>query len=250
VITPLFGNLTPLAAARRRSTYAEYVQGTINPALWLRFRETSGTTIANSGSGGTGLNGTASNVTVNQTGQLGAGEAADFNGTNSLITVPASASLGSATYSVAILCRLDNTGESAQGTFFRFGLNAANGDILRLEATGLSAYTYNGTAYQVTRATSNPALSTWVWVFAVRNGGGSGEWRLYRSVSGVLTEFAYGTQQNVTSGRPNHDSLPLHVGNRAVTLDHTLDGLLDEFIWTSGVLSTAQMQQIITLSGL
>src|SRR5690554_5596660 len=89
----------------RFKSYFARVEDTA-PLIWLRMRETTGTTAVNAGSGGATLNGTISGaITLGQIGKLGANDAFDYaTSSDGAITIPNHASwAGAASYTYAAL---------------------------------------------------------------------------------------------------------------------------------------------------
>lgn len=226
-------------------TYADYV-ASLAPLLWLRLRETSGTTAANSGSLGAAQNGVNTDVTVGQTGQLGANEAADLNGTTSKIQVPATASLNLNAWTYACLVKADTAGESSQGNFFAYDVAGNFAAKFNSALTALRCAWGTGT-FSVSVTTTGLTAGTWAWVFFTFDFAGDKKIRIYTGVAGVLAEKAYSSQTD-TAAVPTLTGQSLIVGNTSNQV-FTFDGLYDEFLVKDRVLTTGEMTQIVTLSG-
>lgn len=239
-----------LGGASYASTLQSFVDAGTLP-LWLRFRETSGTTAANAGSSGATLNATWTPGvgSVGQTGKLGANEAYLYDALNSKATIADATSIASAAvFTQAVLIRPATAGESNSGAFMYWdsntqayfkidsNLNAVN---VRVDTDATSANTLG---------TLTLAANTWQWVFATYDNAGDRKLRLYKGVGGAVTEAtAYGAQTAAT-GNLIAQGTALVIGNRSAN-DNTFDGLFDEALRFNIVLSSAQMLQIVQQSG-
>lgn len=225
--------------------YAGYITA-LNPALWLRMRETSGSTASNSGSAGSALNGTMTNVTLGQTGQLGANEAFDFASATNRIAVPNDATLQAATvtFTLAALIKPDSAGGGSQGRVIEYP-----GRMVLLFNSAITSWLMQITGSSGANTTTTAGLATgaWNWLFVTYDNTGDRKARLYRVSSNAITEYGYSAQPAV-SGTLGTPSTTLYVGNRA-TLDRAWDGMDDELIITGSILSTTQMADIARLSG-
>lgn len=235
------GTLTPA------QKYEAYITS-LAPLLWLRLRETSGTTPVNSGSlAGLTITWTAGAGALGQTGQLGANEAYDFDALASIITIAATASLDLATFTEVALVRPDAAGESSVGRISNYGSGTQftqfNGAL-----TALRAQVGAGTAAN-TVATTGLTAATWALLFQTYDDAGDRKVRLYKGIAGAVAEYAYSTQDAATGTRSSVAASALNVGNRTLT-DCTWDGLYDEFMMFNRILSAAEMLQITLLSGL
>lgn len=225
------------------------IAASLNPLLWYKFNEPSGTTVINYGSLGSGQNGTYSNATLAQTGQLGAGQAALWNGITTYVQVPATAALETPT--ARTWCFLHNPtsgGEGNNGRLYNWA-NAGNA----LFQTNVNKVLYALIATSATTATSlTPSnfitLSAWQWSFITYDDAGDRKIRFYKGVSGAVTEATYSTQTAAT-GTLAATGGDLFIGNRQLA-DQTYDGLIDEVIMCNSILTTAQMLQMTLLSGL
>lgn len=226
-------------------TYVEYITQTINPVLWMRNRETSGTTATNSGSAGATLNGViGGTTTLGQTGQLGANEAFLCDGATSIVTITNNAlinQLSAATY--AFLVNINSAGEGSLGRFFDAGtdrifFNSVSRNIQAMFAgSGGNAQTITSDAI---------ATATWQWLFVTYDFSGDKIVRIYKGVSGTATQLATSTQTAGSGSKANNTSNK-NLWNDA-TQARTMDGLVDEFFLVDRVLSNAEMQQIVSLT--
>ena len=229
--------------------YNSLVAG-LAPLLWYRMDEAA-TPAVNRGSLGSAANGTVANMGAFQ--QAGPNAiiplAYDYNGTTSIITVPVTAGMESASFTVACLVNPDNAGEGSVGYFVELNTAAAASQFFLFfnsALTSIQARIYNtGATNFNTNTTTGISAGVWTWVFAQFNAA-TGLCRLWKSVSGILTEFAYSVNPALTgtarqAGRG-------YVGTN-VTGAGTQDGKYAQFMQFGSLLSTADMQSIITLSG-
>lgn len=227
----------------------EQVVNTLAPLLWYKMNE-SATPAVNYGSVGSAADGVAANVSFQQAGPNAAIPlAVEYNGTTSIITSAQSAGLQSTDCTLACLVNPDNAGEASFGQFFN---NLTTAAALCISLTfsgsinGLSAIIRNTvpTAFSTTTTTGLTA-GAWAWVFMQFNTADN-KIRLWKSVAGVLTEFAYSAQPALT-GTPRQIAR-VEVGNRTAG-DTTWDGKYAQFMLFGRLLTTNEMQSIITASG-
>jgi hypothetical protein len=231
-------------------TYAQRVAA-LNPLLWLRNRETSGTNAANSGSAGATLDGTiGGTTTLGQTGQLGANEAFDFDGATSLITVANNAALAALTSrEICFLCNMQTKGESSVGTFFNWGdsltnrlLNVAT-DTLQMQ---IDLATTDATT-TLANSSINIFLNKWAYLFFSYDDT-TKLISAYYGLNGVVTEFSYASQVTGVGGI-TAIAQNLIIGNRQ-SVDRTFDGLIDEVLYFGRTLTSAERLDITRLAGL
>lgn len=229
-------------------SYSDYI-ASLAPLLWHKYNEPSGATATNYGSLGSGQNGTYSNATLAQTGQLGAGQAALWNGTTTYVQISATAALETPT--ARTWCFLHNPtsgGEGGNGRLFNWA-NAGN----LLFQTNVNKVLYaliatSGVVPTSLTPSNFVTLSTWQWSFMTYDDAGDRKIRFYKGIGGAVTEATYSTQTAGT-GTLSASGGDLYIGNRQLA-DGTYDGLIDDLVMFNYVLTTAQMLQITTLSGL
>lgn len=226
--------------------------GNLNPPLWYQGNDTGPTVIANYGTLLSAGNGAAAN--------MGAFQAAgpnttipyayDFNATTSTVVVPNNAGLASADYTLACLVNPDTIGEGNVGRFLE-AQNAGAAIVVQWyfinAGTRIRAEIFNtaGGSSNFQSATG-PTLGAWVWLFVTFDTAtmlGS----LYQSVAGTLTEFAYNPARTPLTGTPRQITQGA-VGCRSDAA-FVFDGKYSQFMIFGRVLSNAEMQSIITKSG-
>lgn len=227
-------------------SYASYI-ASLAPVLWLRLRETSGTNAANSGSLGAAADGTwtPGAGAVGQTGQLGANEAYDFDGAASDILIPDATAINNvAVVTYATLFKADGAGENNIGMFY-----SSSTRQFRINSSSFPVRMFISGTANANSVTNNSFISTgaYHWIFATFDNTGDRKVRLYKGISGAVTEATYTTQDAMTG--PIVNTATHHVGNNAAA-NGTFDGLIDESLIFDRVLTTAEMLQITTLSGL
>lgn len=239
-------NLARLMPAYSSLTYANYI-ASLAPLLWLRLRETSGTTVTNSGS--VALNGTwtAGAGALGQTGKLGINEAYDFDGANSKIVLADNAAIQAlATYTIVALCNADGAGESSAGTILHLGAGVSGG----FRRTGTSnAWVMNfdtdGTDANSTTNVDFAPDGVWLCMFGTFDNAGDRTARIYKGVSGAVAEATYATQTPATGTRVT--PIGAVIGNFADV--RTWDGLIDEVLIFNRILTAGEMLQITQLLG-
>lgn len=192
--------------------------------FWLRLRETSGTTPANSG-GTSGLTITWSPGAgaVGQTGRLGANEAYLYDGADSVITVTNAAGIqGLAEFSFWMLHRPASVGETGFGFFFhkaaefQYGFAGAGRNVV-------AQIFYDGGTNAL--STSTTALTANVWnTVGFRINNTTKKVDLF--VNGQQAAYSGSQQAGVGSRVSNTNNVG--VGNRLPGNDRTLDGPVDE----------------------
>lgn len=232
--------------------YAEYLQSFVDAGtlpLWLRFRETSGTSAANSGSSGATLDGTNSNATVAQDGQVAANEAYDWNGTTSFVSVPNEAAVQTASFEVACLVRPDGNGEGSTGTLFAHG-NGSSTPLIQVALTGGNVLRFGvgasgGFAGSLSTANAYTA-DVWQWFFLTYDNAGDRTPRIYKAVDGVVTDIT-ATPATVSGTLNALAGVLLYVGNRQDNTA-TFDGRFDEFLRFNRVLTSDERTAIAQAS--
>lgn len=236
-------------------TYVEYITQTINPVLWMRNRETSGTTATNSGSAGAILNGViGGTTTLGQTGQLGANEAFLFDGATSRIVIPNDASINALpVYTYIALIKPSSAGELTLGTMFAWnnGTSTNFGNILFFNAslTGLR-YSYRNSAdtnFETITTGYTILTSQYTMIFVEYDDNGDRKPNLFYGINGAVTEFSYSSNVALT-GTVKTQQNSLHIGNRS-DFATTFAGLYDEFMIVNRILSSAEKLQIVSLTG-
>lgn len=243
--------IAPSLAGGASITYDAYV-ASLAPLLWYKFNEPSGTTVTNYGSLGSAVNGTFTpgSGAVAQTGQLGASEAYDWDGTASLVTVAYNAGMDSlTTFTVAALIRADGAGEGTVGTIYTWGNLNTTASLRFVGASRalIFIHRYNTTVMQTVTST---ALSTgqWYWVFAEYDEGGDRRGDIYLSSGGVAVEASYASQQASVGTVVTNGVSPI-IGNLAVG-SNTWDGQQDEIMWIPRLLTQAEKNTIVQKSNL
>lgn len=253
------GNGAPVSSASAGLTYALRVAA-LNPLLWLRLRETSGTSVTNSGSVSVSGTWTPGAGALNQTGQLGAGEAYEYDGADSKIqfaiaSIAAIANL--TTQRWAFLYNADTLGEATASFFFGWGTSGSAHQLRFLSANRLTATIQTGTtSAAVTTDVDQVAdiIGAWRWIFMDYDDadslGNGRRIRLWKSTpgSGVVTALTLGGGNVAATGTVTVQSADLCIGNLTSQI-RTLDGKLDEVICGGASLwTTAEMQDISRLS--
>lgn len=230
-------------------TWASYVTALAPPAWW-RMRDTSGTTVVNSGSLGSAVDLTAIAWTMAQAGQLGSGEAGQTDGATTRLQTPNNVALAGLTaWEFVFLVNPSSAGEIGYGVFFEWGNNTPeplaqfNGVL-----TSLRGYIYNTapTAF-FTQTTSGLTAGVWALLFFAYNDAGDRKLHIYKGVSGGVAEFGYSSQLAVT-GTYKAPTSALNLLNRTGQ-DLTYAGLCDEALIINGNLTPTQRSTLCTLSG-
>ncbi len=230
-------------------TYASYV-ASLSPLLWEEYIETSGTTIINHGSLGAAQDGTWTPGTgaLAQTGQLGAGQAASWDGLDTRVVVPATASLdGISKYTFAFLCKPATLGESAGGIFYSFGNSSTEGNLIATNSVRCFQQS-TVSAQSLTSGITFITLGSWQWIFFQYDDTTDRKLHIFKGIGGAVTEAAY-TTQTAATGTLVNTGQPLYIGNRAL-IDRTWSGLFDEVVMFNSILSSDQMLQLTLLAGL
>lgn len=224
------------------NTYVYFVTNTLQPNRWHRMRETSGTTEPNAANPGTN-NATISGCTLNQNGQLGAGEAYSWDAVDDFVQMPQASDInGKLPATWIILLNVASRGEASSAFLF----SKANDVTLQISSSDASSpFTVIGTANLsisgITQTWNNVLpVSTWT-MLAMR-------------INSDLTMdlFVNGTIQTTSaagSGTKASNTNPMYVGNNAAQA-RTLDGLVDEVIMDDSAYSDADMLTLAQLAGL
>lgn len=226
--------------------YAGYIQR-LNPALWYRFNELSGTSVRNWGLLGSAYNGvwTPGAGAIAQPGKLGPSSAYLFDGADSIVTVTGDATIRVPTNSSAYLIYPSSTGEGNVGRLHNWSTGLWN---CRFSAANLYAVEDAATD-AVSSCNAGPTLNTWQWIFRVYDDAGDRKIHLYKGINGVVTEFAYASQVAAVGAAVAKTGANLHIGNNGNS-SATFAGLYDEMLmWFNASLTMAQMTKISLLSG-
>lgn len=226
--------------------YADFVRA-LNPVLWLRQRETVGTTAANSGSGGAALNGTISGATLGQAGLLGPADAFLFDGSSGAVRIINPTALYSLpAYTYACLMKASSAGENNRGTLGNW--SGQDNQLLRfgdsLNALFAQVIASGGNATAVT--TTGLAADTWAWLFHTYDDAGDRKIHLLKGGVAGVSEFAYASQV-AASGTLTANNGDIYLGNRS-SGDRTHNGLIDEQLLFNRVLSLSEMQRMVALT--
>jgi hypothetical protein len=226
-------------------SYEQFVTDDLDPVIWYRLRETSGTSPANSGSASLTATWTPGAGALGQTGKLGANEAYDFDALVSKIAIADNAAIQAlATYTIIGLVHADGFGENNAGEIIHLGaLNA-------FRATGTAGrftMVFDTGSTDATSTSTDGFLTTGAWlaIFGTYDDAGDRRARLYKGVAGVVTEATYSAQTAATGSRVA--PVGAIIGNFSDV--RTWDGLIDEIIVCNRVLTSAEMLQYTQLAG-
>lgn len=214
---------------------------TVAPLLWARFTETSGSIVRNYGKLGEAQNGvwTLGAGALGQTGYFGVNHAADFDGLVSKVSIPAIAAINALTkLTYGILFKADTFGELNLGGLI---LDTGENRQVRFNTNG-AVRAILAASGQANSVTANSFVSTGVWtyLFMTYDDSGDRKIRLYKLVSGVLTEASYTTQTAATGTLANGVG-DLVMGNAAA--QHiTFDGLIDDVFVDDRVYTSDEMK--------
>ena len=237
-----YGSFSSLFGAKE--SWESFVNS-LNPTLWARFNEVSGNVI-NYGSDNN--SGTPTNLTQNQVGQLGAGEAALYDGATSLVTfanadLPATKAL--TTQAWAFLVYQDSLGEANVTRFSIWSNVTTPSGGLRLAS--LSSGQFSGTLQAGTdaQATSNNnavILDEWSIYFMDYDDSGTRKIRLWKTSASVAVTAITLSTDIAATGVVTTPTANLSLG-ALDTSTQTLDGLFDEIFAFSGLWTTDLMNQ-------
>lgn len=222
--------------------WASYITS-LAPLLWLRLRETTGSTAVNSGSGGSSIDGTATSCTLGQTGKLGANEAYLFDGAASRVVIANHASLANlTTQELVFLSRPTGAGEGNNGTLFNWG-----------DGFHRCLYSAGDLQYRVDLATDAQASlsgglasmqNNWSLLFLTFN-----DTTKVASIMLGISGAVGSPSSNTGSGAyAAPTGLDLYLGNR-LSNDRTFAGTIDETLIFSRQLTGAERTQLVQLAG-
>lgn len=241
-----------IAALNPQTIYNNVVASIAQSApllLWYRMNEAA-TPAVNYGSVAS-VNGTVANMGGFQaaTGLTAIPLSYDFNGTTSIVTVPIAAGLASADYTLACLVNPDNAGEGSSGALFDLRTSAGVQIFTAyffgtVDVIGFVVRNQAGTPFTTATLTGISA-GAWTWVFIQFNSA-TAKIRGWKSVVGVLTEFGYSQQPALTGTQ-----IQIERGTIGAMANgsQTWDGKYTQPMLFGSLLTTVQMQAIITRSG-
>lgn len=238
-------------ASVQDSTY-DGVIADLAPLLWYRMDE-SASPIVDYGSAGSGFNLTAANI-----GAFGAAgvnnkipTAITFNAVSSTMTSPVS-SLPFTNVTAAFLVNAVSNGQNTSG--FCIDCFASGSSCFQLGFFGsggrLQSFVRNTTLNGFATSTGSGAggsfpFNTWRWIFS-QFSAATNQIRIWQSALGVLTEFTYAAQPTLTGTLLQAEQIT--VGNNRTTV-RAWDGKIAQGLLFPRLLSTAEMQNIIDISG-
>lgn len=223
----------------------------LNPLEWLSFREISETSLRNRGSlpnaNGTWTPGAGA---LGQVGQLGANDAADFDGAASLVTITYNAALdGLTAFTFAALVKADSAGEGNVGTIYTWGNNNTTASLRFVGASRALFFAHRyGTTNMQTVTSTTLSTGQWYWVFANYDEAGDRKGNVFISSAGAAVEASYASEQ-ASVGTVTVNGVSPIIGNLTAAAN-TWDGLIDEVMWFNRVLTQAEMNNIIQKSNL
>lgn len=228
------------------------IAASLNPLLWYKFNEPSGTTVINYGSLGSG-NGTFTPGVgaVAQTDSMGVQEAYDFDGADSKVTGPTSTSINNATaFSVALKVKADTSGEATNG--YLWSDNGGN-RVLLITSGASSPYRLSFgvwcttmQALAVTAVASGVIQSDDMWVFGTYDNAGDRTPHIYFGNAGALAEASYSTATPASNTLANASGALL-LGNNSSNV-RTWDGLFGEFLFFNRILTATEMLNLTQAS--
>jgi hypothetical protein len=242
-----------LFGSQTRAQLVNALIASFAPVGWWSMRATSGTNELNRGSAGAAANGTYTlgAGVLAQTGQLGAGEAALWDGLVTKLQIPNVAALASlTTFEYVMLLNLTALGEGTLGQFFAWGTGSSSNEFhMQFPGTNtMQLHTFNTTPTSFTTTTTTTlGLSAWRVVFVPYNNDGDRKVHIYVGAAGAVSEVTYGTQTALT-GTYKAPTNPLVIGNRTAQ-DLTAAGRFDEFFICSGNLTPAQRTALTVATG-
>ena len=209
----------------------------------------NGSNVANLGSGGTALDGVPTAVTIDATGMT-------FNGTTSVITIPNHASINAmSTQRWAFLINAATLGESSAGSPFSW-LDGVGGSrtACRFQSTNrlqANVRTDATDAACITNDNQVDFIGSLAWLFIDYDDadalGLGRRIRLMRGLSGAIATLTLATDTAAT-GTVETTTGSLYIGNRN-TSDLTFNGLMKQVFASTGLWTTAIMQELIDLAG-
>lgn len=225
-----------------RKSYVQTMND-IGWVLWFKHNETSGTSVANSGSLATTGTWNPGVGSVGQTGFLGANEAFDYDGANSRTSIPNNAIFGNATaFTWMILFKPDGNGEGGIGHLYRYGIvntfaHVNNNSRLTVRRTAATTNAFS-------EALAAWSAGQWSHIFITFDNATDRLLHVYRAQNGNVSELTYNTNSHVAAvGALTNNTDTLFIGN-ASNLTVTFDGLIDEIAYKNAVLTLSQMRDI------
>lgn len=228
-------------------TFEAYI-ASLSPLIYFKHDETSGAPV-NYGSA-SGLNITASNITYSQDGKTGTGQAQDFNGTTTIITIANDTAFQAANLDAledqtwCFLVRPDTTGELNYGQLFAFDTAVAlnHGNLGFHNGNVLSSRVNCDTTGGYSHTTTGVTLGEWTWIIKTYSHTGDRKVRIYTAAGGTVTEAQYDNQ--ITSvGNVTPEVDPLFIGTRT-SAGLTFDGLFDRTLCFDKVLTQTQLEKL------
>lgn len=219
------------------------------PLLWYRFDESASPAV-NYGALGTGENGTVTNATFQLSGPNNrVPYSYNYDGATTQLAVPSNAGLNSADYTMACLVNLNSAGEASLGLFLDGYVNPTTiaWQIFFVGSMNVIRASIRNTADTqfATNTTTGISASTWTWLFAQYNDT-TKMGRLWKGINGALTEFGYSAPAALTGTARQIGQA--WVGS-AKGGTNTHDGKFAQLMLFNTLLTTTQMQNIVTASG-
>lgn len=236
---------------RRRNSFAA-VMSALSVDVLYRFNETSGTTVINYGTLGSGnATWTPGAGALGQSDSMGANEAYLFDAAASRVVGPTSATINNAAiFTVGLKVKATSSGEATNG--YLWADNGGN-RIISITSGGASPYLVSFgvwcstmQALAVTTSGSGIILNQEMWVFGTFDNTGDRKPRIYFGYNGAVAEAA----ETLTAGTDTlaNASGALLVGDNSSSI-RSWGGLIGEFFFKAGsVLTTNNMTDIVRAS--
>lgn len=237
-----------------RKNLAAYLAG-LSLDLWLRLRETSGTTPANAGTlSGLTITWTPASGALGATGPNGPNEAYTFDGaaaSGSLIAVANNATLAQAvTFRGGMLLNPASLGGNSAGAIFAWNNGFANTFLRMLSTNRLTGIVKCGTSDAAIETNNNQIsdlIGAWGWLFWDYSSAvsGTGRLRVWKYILSTRTLSLLTLATNTAGvGETTAQSNALQIGNESGR-SRTQNGPIDEFVYDAGALwDTATLQLI------
>lgn len=223
----------------------------LSGSLYAKFNETSGN-LLNYGSDGNSA--TVAGVTQGEPGIAGVGSYL-YDGATSIATfanadIPGTKAL--TTQRWAFLVKAASAGEVSQGAFMCYergftvgktSMQFSGGNQLRMN---LDAVTTDANAVS-TAGDLASILGAWAWVFADYDDAGTRKIRLWKAVSGTLTQLTLSTD-TAAVGAITTPADDLILGNNSLT-SRTFDGNMAVAFAGAGLWTTDELNQLVSLAG-